>query len=208
MTESTSLTFCRVEANCISRLQWVSLKVMTADTQDSRELHNLKFLERRSAGSLSSGYIVQLLDFFIHKGPNGDHQCIIFELLGPSVDRVLADYHQGRDTLDPQTILRMSKQLLKAVEFIHSAGMCHGGGMPVPQTGRWIRPTDHRLRHQRSKHRLYLLSPIERNRATTFRRPGGSGNRTTGPHRRYAFAKRSTNTAGQGGRVDRLGRRG
>lgn len=70
---------------------------------------------------------MQLLDSFSHYGPNGIHQCLVFELLGPSVDRVLADYHESQDNLDPATILRMSKQLLNAVKVIHSAGMCHGG---------------------------------------------------------------------------------
>lgn len=70
---------------------------------------------------------MQLLDSFSHKGPNGNHQCLVFELLGPSVDMVLADYHQVQDKFDPETILRVSKQFLEAISFIHSAGMCHGG---------------------------------------------------------------------------------
>ncbi|KAJ5570480.1 uncharacterized protein N7459_009910 [Penicillium hispanicum] len=92
----------------------------------SRELQNFKHLERHSQGSLASNYIVQLLDFFTHEGPNGVHQCLVFELLGPSVDQVLADYHGGQDELSAETIMRMSTQLLKAVKFIHSTGMCHG----------------------------------------------------------------------------------
>lgn len=100
---------------------------MTANSQESRELNNLKLLENHSSGCLSSKYIVQLLDSFFHDGPNGIHQCLVFELLGPSVDRVLADYHEARDALDPETVFRMSTQLLTAVKFIHDAGMCHGG---------------------------------------------------------------------------------
>lgn len=104
---------------------------MTADTQRSRELQNLKHLERRSSpASLSSNYIVQLLDSFAHRGPNGVHECLVFELLGPSVDQVLADYHESHEELCPETIIRMSTQLLKAVKFIHDAGMCHGGKSP------------------------------------------------------------------------------
>ncbi|KAK9236605.1 kinase-like domain-containing protein [Lipomyces kononenkoae] len=108
------------------RNQWVSLKIMTADSGVSREWQNLKDLERHSRGNLSSNYIVQLLDSFTHEGPNGVHQCFVFELLGPSVDHVLADYHENHDKLCAETIIRMSTQLLKAVEFIHGTGMCHG----------------------------------------------------------------------------------
>lgn len=100
---------------------------MTANSSISRELQILKTLEKQSQRGLSSKYIVQLLDTFTHKGPNGAHQCLVFELLGPSVDKVLSDYHEAHDKLDPETVLRISTQLLKAVKFIHSAGMCHGG---------------------------------------------------------------------------------
>ena len=77
-------------------------------------------------------YIVQLLDDFSHHGPNGIHQCLVLELLGPAVGIVLADYHEGRDKLDPEIIFRMSTQLLRAIKFIHNAGMCHGGEYSVP----------------------------------------------------------------------------
>lgn len=100
---------------------------MTADSGVSRELQNLKHLERHSRGNISSNYIVQLLDSFTHGGPNSVHQCLVFELLGPSVDQVLADYHDGHDKLCKEAIIRMSTQLLKAVKFINGAGMCHGG---------------------------------------------------------------------------------
>ncbi|BAE65843.1 unnamed protein product [Aspergillus oryzae RIB40] len=108
------------------RNRWVSLKIMTADLRDSRDLEKLKVLGSHSRGGLSSNYIVQLLDSFSHEGPNGVHQCLVFELLGPSVDRVLADYREGHDKLCPETVLQMSTQLLKALKFIHSAGMSHG----------------------------------------------------------------------------------
>ncbi|KAF4764700.1 hypothetical protein HAV15_000964 [Penicillium sp. str.  len=93
------------------RNQWVSLKIMTANSLISRELQNLKILERQSRGGLSSNYIVQLLDAFTHKGPNGAHQCLVFELLGPSVNKVLSDYHEAHDKLYPRK---------PCSEFLHS----------------------------------------------------------------------------------------
>ena len=64
-----------------------------------------------SQESLSSKHIVQLL---VHQGPNGQHQCLVFELLGPTVASVLASRH-----LETNVILRMSKQLLETIRFIH-----------------------------------------------------------------------------------------
>ncbi|KAK9486521.1 hypothetical protein V1527DRAFT_463532, partial [Lipomyces starkeyi] len=50
--------------------QWVSIKVMTADSsQASQELRNLRLLKKNSQRGLSSKYIVQLLDAFVHQGP-------------------------------------------------------------------------------------------------------------------------------------------
>jgi serine/threonine-protein kinase SRPK3 len=98
-----------------------------ADTlQGSDELYNLKHLERRSHEQ-SSKYIVQLLDFFDHRGPNGLHQCLVLELHGPTVTDVLAA--KPRRYLDTKVVLRMSKQLLEAIKFIHGAGMIHGGNV-------------------------------------------------------------------------------
>lgn len=100
---------------------------MTADCGVStRELQNLEHLEEHSRGDLSLNYIVQILDWFTHDRPNGVHQCIVFELLGPSVDQVLVDYRVSQDKLYAETIIRISTQLLKAVRFIHDSSMCHG----------------------------------------------------------------------------------
>jgi len=97
---------------------------MTADSgKESRELRNLRSLAGHSQGK----YIVQLLDEFLHHGPNGSHQCLVFELLGPSLAAVITDYHDGGDSLDPEIVLKLSQQLLQAIAFIHDLGYAHGG---------------------------------------------------------------------------------
>lgn len=104
---------------------------MTADsTKDSHELSTLRSLAKHSPGDLCAKHVVQLLDNFLHQGPNGCHRCLVFELLGPTIEMVVSDYHTGGDTLEPETILRLSEQLLQAIAFLHEAGYVHGG-MPV-----------------------------------------------------------------------------
>jgi hypothetical protein len=96
---------------------------MTAEsTERSQELTHLRSLAKRGQGNLSSRYIVQLLDRFTHQGPNGSHLCLVFELLGPSVDAVVQDYNDGGDRLDAETILKTSGQLLEAISFMHGFG--------------------------------------------------------------------------------------
>lgn len=108
---------------------WVSLKIKTADSSlESREHDCMQVLQKNCQGNLSSKYIVQLLDFFLHHGPNGTHQCLVFELLGPPVHKVLREYDDSQERLETDIILRMSRQLLESIDFIHSVGIGHGGG--------------------------------------------------------------------------------
>jgi serine/threonine-protein kinase SRPK3 len=51
----------------------------------------------------------------------------VFELLGPTVNTVVQMVHEVGDVLEPETILRMSEQLLEAIAFIHEVGYAHGG---------------------------------------------------------------------------------
>ncbi len=108
--------------------RWVSIKIITADRTDkSRELHNLRALAERMRGSLCSEYIIQLLDDFLHEGPNGCHQCLVFELLGPTVDIIVNDCREEGERFDTETVTKISRQLLHAVAFMHAAGYAHGG---------------------------------------------------------------------------------
>ena len=70
----------------------------------------------------------------------------MFELLGPTLDTVVSDYYTGGETLAPDTIIRLSEQLLQAIAFLHEVGYIHGG-MPLYMT-----PPD-----------VYAISPEERN---------------------------------------------
>ena len=113
-------------------MRWVSIKILTADaTTDAGELGILRSLAKLCKGSLGSKCIVQLLDEFSHQGPNGTHQCLVFELLGPTVDMVTSDYYSvysdPEESLEPDIVLKISEQLLKAIAFMHEAGYVHGG---------------------------------------------------------------------------------
>jgi restriction endonuclease Mrr len=44
-----------------------------------------------------------------------------------TVDAVVQEIYEGLDVLEPETILRMSEQLLQAINFIHEVGYAHGG---------------------------------------------------------------------------------
>lgn len=104
------------------------MKIMTADsTSTSQELFILRALAANCDDDTSSIHIVRLLDDFLEESPHGHHQCLVFELLGPTVDIIVNDYHEEGERLDAETILNICLQLLQTVEFIHKAGYAHGG---------------------------------------------------------------------------------
>jgi len=106
---------------------------MTADeTKQSRELTSLRVISAYPHENIGSKYIVTLFDDFIHHGPNGSHQCFVFELLGPTVNTKMECYVPDGSLPDERSfysdeILMMAKQLLQAVAFLHEAGYAHGG---------------------------------------------------------------------------------
>lgn len=104
--------------------QWVCLKILTADgTCHSREPQTLHALQSDDA----TNHVVRLLDQFVHAGPNGSHLCLVFELLGPSVDYVVRNDYEPDEHLEPDTILRITVQLLEGLAYVHEAGYAQGG---------------------------------------------------------------------------------
>ena len=67
----------------------------------SRELGVLQALHQRAKGYLGHNGIVPWLDHFDHDGPNGRHQCLVFELLGPTVATVIEYRVDGKDPIKP-----------------------------------------------------------------------------------------------------------
>jgi serine/threonine-protein kinase SRPK3 len=119
--------FASMLTNC-RREQWVSIKIVKAKWSDqSRELLTLRALSELAKGNLGSKYIVQLLDDFRIEGPNGSHLCLVLELLGPTINITVDDYHQVGERLDAESIVKISTQLLEALTFLHEKGFAHGG---------------------------------------------------------------------------------
>ncbi|KAL9115851.1 MAG: hypothetical protein Q9227_000219 [Pyrenula ochraceoflavens] len=71
--------------------------------------------------------VSQLLDSFFHIGPNGCHQCLVFELCGPSGHSIIDDSFEDDDLRrDMEENLFTLIQLLEATRFIHEADYAHG----------------------------------------------------------------------------------
>lgn len=119
--------------------QWVSIKVKSAvasteELDQDPEISILKQLEERYTESSQKKprSCVQLLDYFHHVGPNGTHNCLVTELLGPPLCAVLECYEYREETLRPDTVLRASIQLLDALTSLNQTGFAHGGMTASP----------------------------------------------------------------------------
>jgi serine/threonine-protein kinase SRPK3 len=71
-------------------------------------------------------HIVQLLDHFIHSGPNGDHSCLVFEPLGESVLSLQKRSEHG--SLPLNNVKMIARQVLLALDYLHSyCNLIHTG---------------------------------------------------------------------------------
>lgn len=101
--------------------QHVALKILTADSygqgSDIFELDILKHIRAQRASNPGANHVLGLLDDFEHCGPNGNHVCLVFKAMGPTMARYRHLFPKPRV---PLPLLRdISKQLLTALSFLH-----------------------------------------------------------------------------------------
>ena len=69
--------------------RFAALKVMVANASRHNEIDVLRHLGRQqhddSAPSSGAEYVMRVFDYFEIEGPNGNHPCIVTELLGPGL---------------------------------------------------------------------------------------------------------------------------
>lgn len=113
---------------------WVSIKIKKASSGpaelDQDPDINIPFaLEKHytSGPQDKPRYFVRPLDSFQHVGVNGTHNCLVTELLGPTLSGVIRTYSEVGETLRPDTVLRTSRQLLEGLEIAHHVRYVHGG---------------------------------------------------------------------------------
>ena len=71
-------------------------------------------------------YVTHLLDHFELNGPNGTHECLVLELLGPSVPAVL-DVRFVDNRLPAELAKRVARQVLLGLDYLHQHAIGHGG---------------------------------------------------------------------------------
>ncbi|KAG6041134.1 hypothetical protein E4U17_001807 [Claviceps sp. LM77 group G4] len=98
---------------------------MVSRVQESRELTMLRALSALPKQHPGSSYVNQILDHFTHVGPNGSHNCLVLELVGPNVAEVV-DYYCMDDRLPAKLAKLFAKQTLQGLDFLALNNIAHG----------------------------------------------------------------------------------
>ena len=110
----------------------VALKVVkSAPRYTETALDEIKLLQRLiSAGEAQShpgrAHVISFLDHFRHKGPNGTHVCMVFEVLGENL-LGLIKRHQNKG-VPMHLVKQIAKQILLGLDYMHRCcGVIHTG---------------------------------------------------------------------------------
>lgn len=121
------------------RQRYVALKMLRADCYGGyHDIFEREILSRISEVSRRSShqgrnYVSHLLEQFTHTGPNGDHVCLTFDVLGHHLDFQAAKYEDGK--LPVKAVKVIAQQLLLGLDFLHNeCGIVHTG-MTNPGVG-------------------------------------------------------------------------
>lgn len=101
------------------------LKILKAEaSQDNnKELSVLLALSDSSKNHPGKEHVVQLLDHFYTKGPNGTHLCLAF----PAMISDGAAMTVSGSPREVGYIRAVSRQLLLGLDFLHQSGIVHCG---------------------------------------------------------------------------------
>lgn len=94
--------------------------VKSAPHYTETALDEIKLLQRLVEANTSHPgrrHCVSLLDHFKHKGPNGSHVCMVFEVLGENLLGLIKRYqHRG---VPPHIVKQIAKQVLLGLDYMH-----------------------------------------------------------------------------------------
>ncbi|KAL7764782.1 hypothetical protein ACKLNR_005927 [Fusarium oxysporum f. sp. zingiberi] len=106
--------------------RYVALKITVAEARRSRDTEIFQSLAASPRNHEGSCYVNQMWDQFTLIGPNGSHDCLVLDLVGPNIVDII-DSHCKGDRLPPHAAKSISRQVLQGIDYLASNGIGHGG---------------------------------------------------------------------------------
>jgi serine/threonine-protein kinase SRPK3 len=115
--------------------RYAALKVLAAKvSNDNSEVEILRHLKQRQLNDGDTNcqeFLMEFLDDFKVEGPNGTHQCIVTEVLGPGIAEDVEEIY-GEEQYPMEIAKTIVAQLRRGVADLHSCGVVHGGKSSDP----------------------------------------------------------------------------
>ncbi|KAK0611714.1 kinase-like domain-containing protein [Immersiella caudata] len=120
---STVWLACDLKTN-----QHVALKILTAESygngHDTFELDILRHIRTLDTSHPGVDHILSLLNEFGHRGPNGNHMCLVAKPMGPDMIKCRRLFPKARIPLP--MVKKIAARLLLALDFLHDkCGIIH-----------------------------------------------------------------------------------
>lgn len=108
-----------------SRLQQnVALKIMKADSsKDHQELDLLRHIAKAEDSHPGKNYVLELLDHFEHRGPNGTHLCLVLPFMFSDAQLINDEFEKRQ----AKYVRDLGSRILLGLDFLHAIGIIHGG---------------------------------------------------------------------------------
>ena len=123
----------------------MALKIAASESNESRK--EMKILRHLSTESQQqhpgNSCVMTLLNSFKHQGPNGVHECFVFEVMGPSAGSYIREFswktaQPGRplngshERVKPQlsVVKSILRQTLLGIDYLHKRGIVHSDLQP------------------------------------------------------------------------------
>ncbi|VUC36442.1 unnamed protein product [Clonostachys rosea] len=105
--------------------QYVAIKVLVSELSHQHEIKILQAISTLPNGHPGRARLNQMLDYFSLPGPNGTHDCLVLQLLGPGVADIVESYCE--DNRLPAPIAKsFARQALQGLDFLAHHSITHG----------------------------------------------------------------------------------
>ncbi|KID84803.1 Protein kinase-like domain protein [Metarhizium guizhouense ARSEF 977] len=120
---SSTVWLCRDQSK--DRPVYVAVKVFQAGFTETECRELLMFKVKDEGIDDQEHYLCLPKERFISKSPNGTHLCLVFPVLGPTVDQAASIFEEEQNS---SSILRtISRSIIEALATLHRRGICHAG---------------------------------------------------------------------------------